>query len=295
MSHVNCPQCHHVIKLSEKISGRKVKCKCGRILRMPKHTAPASVQPDAGSDSLIRYRCPSCNKRLAMPSKLAGKRSRCPCGVQVRVPSPNTPSVAPVPLTPGLEISLPGVAPVGGNDPFANDNQPLVELTPILEPASVEPIVFDDPYAVQYADVAKDPLASDNPFVADDPFAAANPLAANDPFAVDDPFAASLPIAGNDGFMDATSGGTVSNVAPAYRKPGNAKPKRIVNQQPVTKKKDVNMVVFGEILAGLAMMVGASIWFFVALNAGWIFYYPPILFITGMVTVARGCWSLFSD
>ncbi len=42
------------------------------------------------------------------------------------------------------------------------------------------------------------------------------------------------------------------------------------------------------ILVGILMMIGAMIWFFVALAAGLIFYYPPILFIIGIVSVVRG-------
>jgi hypothetical protein len=39
---------------------------------------------------------------------------------------------------------------------------------------------------------------------------------------------------------------------------------------------------------GILMMVIAVVWFFGALSLGWIFYYPPILFIMGIVAVVRG-------
>ena len=41
-------------------------------------------------------------------------------------------------------------------------------------------------------------------------------------------------------------------------------------------------------LSGIAMMVGAVIWFFVGLAAGVIFFYPPILFIFGFVGFVKG-------
>ncbi len=36
------------------------------------------------------------------------------------------------------------------------------------------------------------------------------------------------------------------------------------------------------------MMAGAVIWFVVGLAAGWIFFYPPVLFVLGIVAVVRG-------
>jgi hypothetical protein len=49
---------------------------------------------------------------------------------------------------------------------------------------------------------------------------------------------------------------------------------------------------FGTINAGMgggiAMMVVAVIWFVVGLAAGWIFFYPPILFVLGLVAFIKG-------
>jgi hypothetical protein len=42
------------------------------------------------------------------------------------------------------------------------------------------------------------------------------------------------------------------------------------------------------VVMGLLMMGGATIWFFVALGAGWIFFYPPILFVLGLVRFVYG-------
>jgi hypothetical protein len=39
---------------------------------------------------------------------------------------------------------------------------------------------------------------------------------------------------------------------------------------------------------GLAMMVGAVVWFFTALALGWIFFYPPVMFVLGALAVFRG-------
>jgi hypothetical protein len=48
------------------------------------------------------------------------------------------------------------------------------------------------------------------------------------------------------------------------------------------------MAVNGSVLGGLAMMVGALVWFFVGLAAGYIFFYPPVLFVLGIVALVKG-------
>ena len=47
----------------------------------------------------------------------------------------------------------------------------------------------------------------------------------------------------------------------------------------------------GTIGTGILMMVGAVVWFVVGFFCGIIFFYPPILFILGLVQVFRGLFS----
>ena len=42
------------------------------------------------------------------------------------------------------------------------------------------------------------------------------------------------------------------------------------------------------IWGGVGMMVGAVVWFVVGWMAGRIFFYPPILFVLGIVSLAKG-------
>jgi hypothetical protein len=42
------------------------------------------------------------------------------------------------------------------------------------------------------------------------------------------------------------------------------------------------------ILGGAGMMVGAVVWFVVGWMAGRIFFYPPILFVIGIVALIKG-------
>jgi hypothetical protein len=42
------------------------------------------------------------------------------------------------------------------------------------------------------------------------------------------------------------------------------------------------------VVTGGLLMLGAVVWLIVGLAAGWIFYYPPIMFIGGLVTMVKG-------
>lgn len=44
----------------------------------------------------------------------------------------------------------------------------------------------------------------------------------------------------------------------------------------------------GTIFAGIGMIVGAIIWFVVGLAAGRIFFYPPVLFVLGIISLVKG-------
>lgn len=45
------------------------------------------------------------------------------------------------------------------------------------------------------------------------------------------------------------------------------------------------------ILKGVLMAIGAVVWFVGGLAAGRVFFYPPILLVLGLVTIARGAMS----
>ncbi len=44
----------------------------------------------------------------------------------------------------------------------------------------------------------------------------------------------------------------------------------------------------GSTITGILMMIGAVVWFFGGLAAGIIFFYPPILFILGLIAMVKG-------
>lgn len=54
-----------------------------------------------------------------------------------------------------------------------------------------------------------------------------------------------------------------------------------------TEKKGMDAGILG----GIGLMLLAVVWFFGGLAAGIIFFYPPILFIIGIVAVVRGLFN----
>jgi hypothetical protein len=49
-----------------------------------------------------------------------------------------------------------------------------------------------------------------------------------------------------------------------------------------------SIAVSPTIITGILMMVGAVVWFIAGLFVGFIFFYPPILFVLGLAAVVRG-------
>jgi hypothetical protein len=49
------------------------------------------------------------------------------------------------------------------------------------------------------------------------------------------------------------------------------------------------------VISGVVMMIGAVVWFVLGLFLGWVFFYPPILFIIGLIAVVRGFMGADED
>ncbi len=64
--------------------------------------------------------------------------------------------------------------------------------------------------------------------------------------------------------------------------------KKITSNGDEPKEWSGGIAIHPSILAGLAMMAGAAIWFFVGLAAGIIYLYPPILFCLGIGAIING-------
>ena len=89
-----CGSCGHKMGAPEKYAGKKVKCKkCGQITRIPEaQKAPETPKaPEAhAEENIIKFRCPSCNQKIGVKAKYAGKKVRCAkCRRPLIIPSPS--------------------------------------------------------------------------------------------------------------------------------------------------------------------------------------------------------------
>jgi hypothetical protein len=62
-----------------------------------------------------------------------------------------------------------------------------------------------------------------------------------------------------------------------------------------SRRSGSGLIVHREIVGGILMMVGAVVWLVVGLALGWLFYYPPILFVLGVIALIRGLTTLNAD
>lgn len=87
MTQVRCPGCQTRITVKPELSGRKAKCRCGKVMRMPvvgEEVMPVATLAQAPPP--IQFQCQSCFSSLQVKAELAGKSARCKCGSVVKIP-----------------------------------------------------------------------------------------------------------------------------------------------------------------------------------------------------------------
>lgn len=105
---LTCPSCQLQLRVQDENAGRKARCKCGAIFKVPaagaaisiakseSETTPASAgrsQTDAAGEP-ITIQCPNCSQSLRAPASAAGKAVRCRCGKTITVPPAGRPTAA---------------------------------------------------------------------------------------------------------------------------------------------------------------------------------------------------------
>jgi hypothetical protein len=56
-----------------------------------------------------------------------------------------------------------------------------------------------------------------------------------------------------------------------------------------------NIAISPAVITGVMMMIGAVVWFVAGWFLGWVFFYPPVLFILGLVAVVKGFMGYDED
>lgn len=88
-----CENCGYEKEVSEKYSGKRVRCpKCKAEVRVPSPVGGAGLS----AKTIIKFYCPSCNKKIGLGSEYAGKQVRCAaCRHPLIVPGGPKPSGGP--------------------------------------------------------------------------------------------------------------------------------------------------------------------------------------------------------
>lgn len=197
-----------------------------------------------------KVKCPGCDRPIGLKESHFGRKLQCKCGQVFRAP-----------------------------DKPASTSQAV--HTPA--PASQPPIQFSCPSCMTMLQVDAE-LAGR---VSACPCGAHVPVpSANDPLG--------LPAADPFGFPASNQMAALPSSIPPpqqmspYSSPNAPSKKRRKKKKSQASHSNENSIFEGEILAGIAMMVGAVVWFVGGLAVGYIFFYPPILFFVGLASLIKG-------
>lgn len=210
----------------------------------------------------MRVQCPSCSKVIPVTPKIAGRKAKCNCGTVLQIPqlSSDIPVGVGVSAPPSIEIvctSCQRRLSVPGSAAGKKVKCPCGVATPVPNAGSAPPA----------------------------------PMSTNDPFGMpadDNPFAAPADEFDQNPYASPTEGYGITST-PAYM--SAPKPRKKAKRKKKTSAPSGAGPDMGQVLGGAGMMVGAVVWLVVGLMLGWIFFYPPILFIIGLVTMVKGFLS----
>lgn len=224
------------------------------------------------SSDRFHIACPGCDSKVAVSLAHVGKKGRCPaCKTVFPITAPAGPEPVVAELvpvsTPGLQPLSSGLQPSGFQPLGSSGLQPLAApgLQPIAQPAW-QGSSIPNPYGQS---------APASPFGQPAPANYGQPTS---PFGQSGNGDGGYQLASDPNPYAAPSAASSFNFAPA-------KP------QPHTDDSGIN----GSLWGGVAMMVGAVVWFVGGLFFDIIFFYPPIRFIIGLVAFVKGLVNLGSN
>ncbi|HUE69776.1 MAG TPA: hypothetical protein VMP01_02710 [Pirellulaceae bacterium] len=223
--------------------------------------------------------CPQCKAKLAVPVAAMGKSGKCPHCQNVfplAMPAPRAaaPAALVSPLTP--------LAP-------ASPASPLSPLMPAYAAPALAPLGGAD--LMPLSDAGLSPLPAGNQFA---PLGSSNPFAAPPPSddytlqpAAPSPYAPAS-------YTPSMTLPSNSSIAAEHLAMANASYEESKQRKYYNNDGDgwgLNAGIGG----GALLMLGAVVWFVVGLACGYIFFYPPIMFIIGLIAFFKGIADNFSD
>lgn len=247
------------------------------------------------SSDRFHISCPGCGTQVAVSMAHVGKKGRCPsCKTVFPITAPaaaNEPVMAdlvPVGLGGLQPLSAPGLQPIGsaGLQPISSQpfgSQPFGSQPFGSQPFGSQPSAQPWPQSPQPA--AWQASSIPNPYGNSAP---ASPFgqAAASPFGQPaSPFGQSASV-GNDELRLAPDPNPYA--APATPASFNFAPAK-------PQKRAADGEINGSLWGGIGMMVLAVVWFVGGLFFDIIFFYPPILFIIGLIAFVKGLINLGSN
>ena len=207
----------------------------------------------------MRVQCPNCSKVFPVTQDNAGRKAKCGCGTVLQMPQLDQ-----------------AASPAAGQTIEMSCRSCERRLS---VPANAAGKMVKCPCGEQSAV----PLSGSAPS-ANDPFGMPAGAGGNDTHAND-----TFGDYRNDPFDSAGSGNSEMASAPAYLTAPKPKPKPKKKKNKTGSSGSASAGFdYGQVFGGIAMMVGAVVWFVVGLFLGIIFFYPPILLIIGFVTMIKG-------
>lgn len=210
---------------------------------------------------MYKYKCGGCEKVINLKAEHLGKKLKCKCGVVFRAPANANPKQPASPQLPPIEVSCPSCfTTLRAKATLAGKVCKCSCGAKLQVPSSREAAVMQnsDAHAVDMSDPLALPLMADT-----------------------------SPQSGAKFQTRYSNPEAYKSAAPPPKKK-SAMPKRTRSRTSSSSSSHQSTFFDGPVIGGIGMMLGATIWFVVGWYAGYIFYYPPILFLIGLGSVAKG-------
>lgn len=223
------------------------------------------------SDKIV-IPCSECGSNMSVPSTAAGKKVRCPkCKTVVDIPGGSSYVSSDASTDSALTEPQPRRARKISEPSATSPPVPVAKPTPAAKPASLaKPAPLATPAQPKPKRTREKAAPADDDWLDDD---ASSGAGDSEWDAYGNPYAAP------QGLPPRAKRKNTGSSAPSLRGTGNEAPAAYSRPSGGTD---------GSVLTGILMMVGALVWFFGALALGWIFWYPPVMFVLGFITLVKG-------
>ena len=262
------------------------------------------ISPPQYALKMLQIQCGNCQRKLNAPLTAAGKSARCPCGEKILIPVPATSASLNRPpeghvadatsiFTHGCECGRKLRVPQSDSIKKAKCPCGKTFAIPAIEKPST------NHHATK--PLESKPVETPEPFPSFEPhsdaFLSNLPQSNSLDWANDLPPASPyIPPSATQNYAPKPSSSITSSdsIANDYLK--NAKREKIEKEKRDREGGGGGASESGELfgssaLYGVAMMVGAVVWFVVGLFFDRIFFYPPVMFVFGLIALVRGLFD----